>query len=153
KKKFNYPFPVQQGIQLHRLIDDFTDSHPSTYEAKQFFRPAYRLYSGAFVDIVYDHFLATDKSIFPNDGELMQFSQHSYSDVESFRSLFPPRFQQFFHYMQTQNWLYHYQFKEGIYNSFAGLVRRAKYMKDHLKACRIFDANYEALKNCYQDFF
>ena len=62
KKKFDYPFRIQQGIMLHRLIDDFTDNHPATKEAKEFFRPDYRLYSGAFVDVVYDHFLAIDEN-------------------------------------------------------------------------------------------
>jgi acyl carrier protein phosphodiesterase len=56
KKKFDYPSEVQQGIALHRAIDQFTDTHEATREAKQVFRPAYRLYSGAFVDVVYDHY-------------------------------------------------------------------------------------------------
>ncbi|HEY8657933.1 MAG TPA: hypothetical protein VIL78_02790, partial [Hanamia sp.] len=58
KAKFDYPGEIQKGIHLHRLIDSFTDSHEVTARAKKFFRPQYRLYSGAFVDIVYDHFLA-----------------------------------------------------------------------------------------------
>jgi acyl carrier protein phosphodiesterase len=28
------------------MIDTFTDEHPATKEAKEFFRPHYRLYSG-----------------------------------------------------------------------------------------------------------
>jgi hypothetical protein len=38
KKKFDYPIKIQQGIHLHRLIDEFTDFHPITKEAKQFFK-------------------------------------------------------------------------------------------------------------------
>ena len=64
KKKFNYPSRIQAGIMLHRLIDNFTDEHAATREAKEFFRPHYRLYSGAFIDVVYDHFLATDETEF-----------------------------------------------------------------------------------------
>ena len=61
KKKFDYPSAIQKGIILHRFIDTFTDSHEATREAKEIFRPAYRLYSGAFTDVVYDHFLAVDE--------------------------------------------------------------------------------------------
>ena len=60
KTKFNFSPIVQKGIHLHRLIDTFTDFNPVTKKAKEFFRPEYRLYSGAFVDVVYDHFLAND---------------------------------------------------------------------------------------------
>ncbi len=62
KLKYDYPEAVQRGIHLHRLIDSFTDTHPVVQEAKELFRPAYRLYSGAIIDVVFDHFLATDDS-------------------------------------------------------------------------------------------
>jgi acyl carrier protein phosphodiesterase len=70
KKKFDYPSRIQAGINLHRIIDNFTDQHEATREAKEFLRPHYRLYSGAFVDVVYDHFLANDKTVFSNSTEL-----------------------------------------------------------------------------------
>jgi len=57
KKKFDYPAEIQNGIALHRFIDSFTDSHSATKEAKVIFRPAYRIYSGAFIDVVYYLFL------------------------------------------------------------------------------------------------
>ena len=60
RKKFDYPPQIKKGIELHHAIDEFTDNHPATKQAKEFFRSDYRLYSGAFVDIVYDHFLAND---------------------------------------------------------------------------------------------
>ena len=74
KTKYDYPESIQKGIHLHRLIDEFTDTHPVTAKAKSYFRPQYRLYSGAFIDIVYDHFLALDKKHFENYGNLETFS-------------------------------------------------------------------------------
>jgi acyl carrier protein phosphodiesterase len=47
---------IQKGIELHRNIDEFTDNHPVTKKAMEIFRPAYRLYSGPIVDILFDHF-------------------------------------------------------------------------------------------------
>ena len=58
KQKFGYSEAIQKGITLHRMIDTFTDSHEATRAAKQYFKPAVGLYSGAFTDVVYDHFLA-----------------------------------------------------------------------------------------------
>ena len=34
-KKFDYPISIQNGITLHRLIDEFTDNHFATKNAKQ----------------------------------------------------------------------------------------------------------------------
>ena len=152
KKKFDYAENIQKGIMLHRAIDEFTDNHEVTKEAKIFFKPAYRLYSGAFIDVVYDHFLALDKNQFP-ENELEIFSQKTYLQLQSFETVFPERFQKMFYYMRTQNWLNNYQYKESIKNSFAGLVRRAKYMDDHEIAFQIFETHYDALKNYYQIFF
>ncbi len=74
KTKFNYSPGIQNGITLHRAIDEFTDAHPATKRAKEFFRPAYRLYSGAFVDIVYDHFLSLDTKEFKDSTYLQNFT-------------------------------------------------------------------------------
>src|SRR5450432_1241794 len=83
KKKFDYSPGIQKGIVLHREIDNFTDTHPATREAKEIFRPHYRLYAGAFIDVVYDHFLATDKNEFTAEG-LLLFSENTYKRMELF---------------------------------------------------------------------
>ena len=152
KKKFDYPRRIQLGIELHRSIDQFTDDHDATSRAKKFFKPVYGLYAAAFVDVVYDHFLANDKNIFAK-GELKEFSTATYKQLREVEPLFPERFRTLFYYMELQDWLYNYQFNEGIFNSFGGLVRRAAYMDDPRPACDLFLRHYEALNGYYEDFF
>ena len=82
KKKFLYPAVIQKGISLHRAIDAFTDSHPATKEAKEFFRSSYRLYAGACMDVVYDHFLANDIHAFKDDKALQAFALTVYEGLE-----------------------------------------------------------------------
>ena len=110
KKQFDFIPGIQQGIRLHREIDTFTDQHPVTAEAKKIFQPAYRLYSGAFVDVVYDHFLAADSMIF-SDESLKIFTEHIYTSVDTYSHFFPEKFAAMFPYMKSQNWLYNYQFR------------------------------------------
>ena len=153
KAKYNYPAAIQKGIQLHRLIDEFTDAHPVTSEAKSYFRPQYRLYSGAFIDVIYDHFLALDKKQFEDYGNIETFSQKIYHLLEENFNLFPLHFQKMFFYMKSQNWLYNYQFKEGIQKSFNGLVYRAAYLNESDIAFQIFNQYYVELQNCYKEFF
>lgn len=153
KKQFDYPPGIQQGIRLHRAIDTFTDAHDITRQAKEYFRKDYRLYSGAFVDVVYDHFLATDESCFPTEADLLATASFAYKTLQENIECLPERFQPMLPYMKTQNWLYNYRFNHGIEKSLAGVVRRSKYLEESAKAFSIFENNYEALKHCYQLFF
>ncbi len=153
KKKSQYDSRIQKGIHLHRLIDSFTDSHPATSAAKVFFRPTYRLYAGPFVDIVYDHFLARDQNEFAETASLASFAQQTYRQLNLHQAILPDKFKGLFYYMQRQDWLSHYRYREMIDTSFAGLVRRAKYMDDHHPAFQTFEQHYEALQSCYRMFF
>ncbi|MDR3715559.1 MAG: ACP phosphodiesterase [Puia sp.] len=152
KKKFDYPDEVRKGIELHRSIDEFTDNHPVTKKAKFFFRQAYGLYAGAFVDIAYDHFLARDKDEFPAD-TLSVFTQTVYQRLSVYEAVFPEKFVRFFHHMKTQDWLYNYQYMQGACNSFEGLVRRAAYLDDYQTACNILREHHAGLERCYHEFF
>ena len=153
KKKFDFSPVIQKGIALHRAIDEFTDFHPVTQKAKAYFKAEYRLYSGAFIDVVYDHFLANDKKEFPDKSKLGSFCQSTYLSLQNNSAGLPEKFLQMLPYMQQQNWLYHYSFKEGIEKSFGGLVRRAAYLSESAIAYEIFIERYDELGECYQLFF
>ncbi len=153
KKQFLYPPVVHKGILLHRAIDDFTDTHPITQKAKTVFKNAYRLYSGAFIDVVYDHFLAKDQTAFPDEKALYDFSQTTYRQLEKQIAIMPSGFDRMFFYMQSQNWLYGYRSLPGIYQSFGGLVRRAAYLQDSGPAIQIFDQHYSFLQDCFDEFW
>jgi acyl carrier protein phosphodiesterase len=152
RKKDDYPDAIRKGISLHRAIDAFTDTHAAVADAKTVFRKDYRLYSGAFVDIAFDHFLAVDPEEF-SDGTLKNFAEKTYGLLEPYAPLFPDPFSRMFPYMRTQNWLYNYQFHQGVENSFGGLVRRAKYITESDTAFHLFERNYELLRSCYDRFF
>lgn len=153
KKQFDYPLPVQKGIKLHRSIDTYTDNHAATRELKSFFRPHYRLYAGAFADVVYDHFLANDVNEFSSGNDLKQFAAGTYQILEPQHDLFPSAFQIMFPYMKEHNWLYNYRYNWAIEKSFGGLVRRAAYLTEYKKAFEVFTEEYTAMQACYADFF
>ena len=152
RKKYEYSKEIQQGIALHREIDSFTDSHFATKEAKVIFRPAYRLYAGAFIDVVYDHFLALDENEF-TDKSLEAFTKHTYHLLDQYAGQFPERFKAMYPYMKAQNWLYHYRYREGIQKSLGGVVRRSKYLTESDTAYLLFIGHYDELNQFYQLFF
>jgi acyl carrier protein phosphodiesterase len=152
RKKFDYPARIQAGITLHRKIDAYTDEHPATRQAKELLKAAAGPYAGSFVDIVYDHFLALDTYEFENE-RLSEFTQETYRQIEKLEIWIPEKYLPFFFYMRTQDWLFNYQFTQGIHRSFEGLCRRAKYIHDAEPVFEAFLRNYEALKNAYELFF
>lgn len=152
KKKFDYPMPIQQGIMLHRFIDTFTDGHQATKEAKEIFRPAYRLYSGAFVDVVYDHFLANDENEF-TENSLLIFSQQVYSSLDKYIEWMPEKFALMFPYMKQNNWLLHYRSRWGTAKSLGGVVKRAAYLTESETAFHLFEQHYQLLQQCYRHFW
>jgi acyl carrier protein phosphodiesterase len=152
KKKFDYPPTIQQGITLHRMIDTFTDGHKATKEAKEIFRPHYRLYSGALVDVLYDHFLATDENEF-SETSLSDFSGEVYTVLEKYQQWLPERFAAMFPYMKNQNWLYNYRTMHGIEKSLGGLVRRSAYLTESDTAAYLFEKHYQPLQQCYRQFW
>lgn len=153
KKQFDYPSIIHKGIQLHRAIDNFTDSHEATQQLKLFFKPQYRLYAGAFADVVYDHFLATDEGEFLTEADLNRFATTTYEVLETNFTILPEAFQKMLPYMKEYNWLYNYRYKWGIEKSFAGLARRARYLPETAVAFELFNENYDAMRLIYQQFF
>ena len=152
RRKFDYPEKIQHGIRLHREIDNFTDTHFVTKEAKQIFRPAYRLYAGSFIDVVYDHFLAIDEKEFTEES-LKDFTMNTYNLLDQHTDLFPEKFSMMYPYMKAHDWLYNYRYREGIQKSLGGVVRRSKYLSESDTAYVLFSDHYDSLKHLYSLFF
>jgi acyl carrier protein phosphodiesterase len=148
----SYPEAIQRGIRLHRRIDHFTDTHPEVKRAAQYLAPAAGRYSGVFLDIVYDHFLATDEKRFTPQ-TLKSFSGQVYETIRDNEALLPDVFLYMFRFMEQQDWLYHYSTREGIRRSLSGMARRAQYLRDDAPVFEGFEAHYEELRRSYSVFF
>ena len=152
KKKFDYSATIQKGIMLHRSIDIFTDAHPSTKAAIEIFKPTAGAYAPVFVDIVYDHFLAKDANLFP-ENSLEIFSQNVYATLSNHLEIYPEKFHLMLPYMIKDNWLFNYRFPWGIQHSFNAIFRRAKYLEKNNAIFSTFIDHYNLLEQIFQQFF
>ncbi|GAA0529188.1 acyl carrier protein phosphodiesterase [Chitinophaga japonensis] len=153
KQLLQYGEDIQQGIRIHRAIDAFTDEHPLTRAATRLFQASCGRYGAVFIDVAYDHFLARDETRF-TDEQLGHFAQSVYRLLENRKSELPTDFLQVFHFMRTQNWLYNYRTEEGIYRSFSGLVRRARYLDVSADVpFAVLENHYKELAEYYAAFF
>ncbi|HXS38170.1 MAG TPA: ACP phosphodiesterase [Flavipsychrobacter sp.] len=147
-----FPAEIKKGIELHRKIDSFTDTHPATLRAKIWFRESYGLYAGPLLDTIYDHYLANDPKLFGSESKLMQFTQQVYSQLDNNNIYFPSIFANYFPYMKQNNWLYGYRTMQGVQRSLQGLARRALHMPPIDIAYEIFVTRYYQLAQCYYEF-
>lgn len=152
KNRFLLPKSIQEGIILHREVDTFTDSHPAISEAKKIFSPLVRLYSGAFVDVAMDYFLANDPSI-KNPNEWKQFSQHVYRVLKTHDSFFPEPFHRMLARMSSDDWLYNYREDWGVEFSMRNVLNKAKYLDKNLDVFPLFLKHKKDLKSFYEEFF
>src|SRR5688500_10815365 len=98
---------IVTGIELHRDIDAFTDTHPIVATSKKRLREKYRHYAGVIVDIFYDHFLAKNWSAY-HEESLRDFAANAYRIIEQHMEILPPDARHMLPYMINGNWLLNY---------------------------------------------
>jgi acyl carrier protein phosphodiesterase len=143
--KFTHFHPeIQQGIILHRHIDTFTDAHEIVRKSKRRLHKRYGHYAGVIIDIFYDHYLAKNWSTY-SAIPLDIYVNAVYGLLQSKSAELPEKTQYLLPYMLQYDWLYNYQFTEGIAQVLTGMNRRTKGKSQmHLAI--------EDLENLHQEF-
>ena len=109
-----YPLSFQEGILLHREIDQFTDTHPIFRESVDLIRPSFGRYSGIMVDMYYDYLLASDFERYSNGQNLGKFSRNFYLSALLYYRWLPKKVKGFiFHFIRT-NRLEEYATYDGL---------------------------------------
>ncbi len=140
----HYPTEIKQGILLHREIDTFTDAHPIVRQSKRRLHERYKHYKGVIIDIFYDHYLAKNWQQY-SEIPLDVYVQSVYALLQDNFDILPERTQHLVPYMIEYNWLYNYQFTEGIKRVLNGMNRRTKGISQ-------MDVAIEDLQNLDADF-
>jgi len=148
----NYPGKIKLGIYLHRHIDDFTDNHAIVLKSKKRLYPIFHHYAPVIIDVFFDHLLAKNWSRF-SDINLLSFTESFYKITESFQQVIPKNASNMLIYMKKDNWLFNYQYLEGIDKAFKGMARRTKFESNMENAVRELNKNYPLFENEFLDFF
>lgn len=152
RKKDNYPDKIRRGIELHRMIDDFTDHHEVTAKSKDRLRKKYGKYSGVIVDLYYDHFLAVNFVEFTSL-PLLEFSQKTYGIIKNYASFLPEGVLYFLPFMIERNWLLNYATIEGIGKALSGLSIRVSFENRMGESVQDLKEQYQAFENDFREFF
>lgn len=109
----NYPTTIQKGILLHRYIDSFTDANPIYRKSKHRLHSKYGHYSGVIMDIVYDHFLAKNWSVY-SDEKLEDYAADFYHLLQDNYDILTEKTKGMIPYMIENNWLVSYSTLAGL---------------------------------------
>lgn len=152
KEMNNFNSKIKKGIELHRQIDEYTDSHSVVRESKKLLSPHYRHYSGVLVDIFYDHYLAKNWDKY-HDVDLKTYSEGFYSEILKFKLILPKQVIHMLNYMIPHNWLLNYAHFDGIQKVLNGMSRRTTFNSNMEKAMVHLKFYNEDLEAHFDRFF
>ena len=140
------------GVQLHRDIDAFTDSHPLVKEAQALLRPTYARYSMVITDMYFDHFLSKYWQDY-HPVPIEDYSSKVYDTLRQNIDILPPDFLIAFDMMVSYNWLVSYGKMEGIRDALTGIAKRTSFPSKMETAHIFLQDHYEVLLQCFREFF
>ncbi|MEQ9423445.1 MAG: ACP phosphodiesterase [Cyclobacteriaceae bacterium] len=143
---------IKEGIKLHRKIDDFTDTNEIVLRSKVRLRPKYRHYSPVIVDMYYDHFLAANWTEYA-EIDLKKFTTDFYQLADKHKEALPHKVNEMLGHMSATDWLYNYQFIEGLDRALSGMARRTRFDSGMDRASRDLQDQYGAFKKEFTEFF
>ena len=152
KDIFNYSAKIQEGVQLHRRIDLYTDNHPIVTKSANLIKSDFNKYSSVVVDIYYDHFLTKHWNHFsqkPLHGFVIEFYKLL---MENFDNL-PPKTRKITPFLIGYNWLENYDSFISLNQVFRGMSMRTNFNSRMENGVDVLKKNYTEIENDFLDFF
>ena len=143
---------IQKGILLHKHIDSYTDSHPRVHQTKKRLHPTVGKYAPVVSDLYYDHFLAIQWQQYHHQ-PLLHYTQQFYDLLHQHKAILPERTRYILNYIEPNNWLYNYQYIDGMQNVFRGMSRRARFDNNMEHATNYLVADYAEYEQDFNSFF
>lgn len=147
-----YPVGIQIGIKLHRFIDTYTDAHEIYRKSKHRLHEKFGHYSGVIMDIIYDHFLAKNWSLYSNIA-LEKYADDFYNLLQSKYDILAPKTQHVLPYMIKTNWLVCYKSLEGLELILFQMDYRTKNRVNMPAAIKEVKEFYEEMEQEFLAFF
>jgi len=148
----HYPQRIQEGIELHRSIDSFTDAHPIFRQHCKLFFPEHSHYARVILDVVYDHFLAQLWEEY-HSSKLVDYAADFYRITETQKALLPDKMKRLFQLMKEQNWLVEYSTITGLERILFHMSIRTTFPSNFSAAIAIVEKNKNQMISEFKVFF
>lgn len=150
--KGEYPRAIENGIHLHRKIDAFTDAHETIKKSCDCFDPHMRRYAPIMIDVFYDHLLARHWHTY-GEGNLIDFSDRVFANLESSQAIMPARAREAAQRMQQHQVLAAYADENFLVAVLSRLSQRLKRANPVAEGFSQFSANQQQLSEDFASFF
>jgi acyl carrier protein phosphodiesterase len=147
-----FPEEIRRGIMLHRRIDMFTDAHPLVREAQALLRPYFGRYTGIFLDVFYDYFLAKNWRQF-SAVSLTRFAVSFYASLLRYYRWLPLTVQSFVWHFILTNRLGRYAHPKGIQQALWIMSRYSSLPQMSHEAVQILHKHEKELEQNFLKFF
>ena len=147
-----YSEDIQTGIMLHRNIDTFTDQHPIVRLSASRFQSRFSKYSGVVIDILYDHYLASNWKDFC-DIPLRDYVNRMHNVMLNNFEIFPERLKNHLPGFMNERWIERYATLEGIRDVLDTMSKRTSLPKETEFAISVMEAFYRDFRHEFFDFF
>jgi acyl carrier protein phosphodiesterase len=117
------PENIQAGVRLHRLIDGFTDRHPTVQRSIGRISARLGWFAGIVIDIYYDHLLARSWERYSAE-PLGTFANRAYRTLETLLTVAPPDARAFLRRFIDNDHINQYTTVEGLTYTFARVSQR-----------------------------
>lgn len=144
---------IQKGFRLHRLIDQFTDSHSIVDRSKARLN-GFQRFGNALVDVFYDHFLTKN---WTTEISVRDFTNELYSSIKEHEQLLPDNCNHIASRMVEQDWMNNYGTIEGLILNLGRMESRIKFRTgrtvDLVSSLQILDSNYLEFEADFREFW
>jgi acyl carrier protein phosphodiesterase len=147
-----YSLNIQQGILLHRKIDEYTDTHPITKNLKLLLKKKYNKHSGIVVDIFYDHFLCANWSHF-SSVPLEKYISNCHRVILRNIWLLPSKIKAFLPILIARKRLLSYSGIDGIENALRTMSKYTSLPPASDFAIEVLKIHYSYFNMNFLDFF
>jgi len=141
-----------RGVQQHRRIDAFTDSHAIFRRSVARVKPEFRRFGGILIDIFYDHFLSRD---WPNLSPipLPAFVDEVYASFEIHQHEIPTEAYAHLERMKSANWLCAYGDLSGVSITLGRIGLRLRRPVPLANAISALEDDYADFQDDFAAFF
>lgn len=152
KEVASFSLGIQQGINLHRKIDSYTDTHPIVRQGTRRLHPYHHKYAPVVIDIFFDNLLAHNWDRYSVE-PLPVFAQRMYHILTERQLDLPLKMQKYVPNMIANDWLQKYGTTEGLQYTFERMDQRTKFPSNFKNAVSHLQADFELFNEEFNLFF
>jgi acyl carrier protein phosphodiesterase len=141
-----------EGIRRHRVIDAYTDQHPSVDVMINLLRPYQGKYTPVVADVLMDYMLSKYWTQF-SPQPLETFCEVKYQVVNSYLYLIPESLHPRMHRMISHRWLESCKSRERMEETLRMLSRRASFENNIPNAMQAYDIHESQMDEMFLGFF